>query len=180
MDPTRTRLAAIAIALAVSLSAYAQGSKTKPARASATAGAKIDLNTATEAELDTLPGVGKATAKKIIAGRPYNSPADLNRAGVPKRTVDRITPIVTTSQPSRGSASRSAAPSPMPAPSVPARSPSNSTAAPVGTPGSGMVWVNTDTKVYHRQGDRWYGNTKHGQYMTEQQAIQMGARAAKK
>ena len=43
--------------------------------------------------------------------------------------------------------------------------------------GNGQVWVNTKTHVYHTQGSRWYGKTKGGKYMTEQQAIQEGDRA---
>jgi hypothetical protein len=43
-----------------------------------------------------------------------------------------------------------------------------------------MVWVNTETKVYHREGDRWYGKTKHGSYMAESDAIHAGYRAAKR
>lgn len=37
----------------------------------------ISINSATEQELDTLPGIGSATAKKIIASRPYSSVDEL-------------------------------------------------------------------------------------------------------
>jgi hypothetical protein len=44
---------------------------------------------------------------------------------------------------------------------------------------SGMVWVNTDTGVYHKEGSRWYGKTKHGKYMLETDAIKAGYKPAK-
>lgn len=38
---------------------------------------KIDLNEATQEQLETLPGVGPSMAEKIIGGRPYRSVQDL-------------------------------------------------------------------------------------------------------
>jgi hypothetical protein len=51
------------------------------------------------------------------------------------------------------------------------------TVAPGGGPG--MVWVNTETHVYHKEGSKWYGKTKQGKYLSEQDAIKEGDHAAK-
>ena len=56
--------------------------------------------------------------------------------------------------------------------------PSSMTAAPGG--GAGKVWVNSASKVYHCESDRYYGKTKRGEYMTEAHAKVKGMRAAYK
>ncbi|MEO6964554.1 MAG: hypothetical protein ABI076_01485 [Acidobacteriaceae bacterium] len=43
----------------------------------------------------------------------------------------------------------------------------------------GMVWVNTESKVYHSDG-KYYGNTKHGKFMTAADAQKAGYKAAKR
>ena len=53
----------------------------------------------------------------------------------------------------------------------------NATPAPGG--GHGLVWVNTETHVYHKEGSRFYGTTKKGKYMSEAEAVKEGDRAAK-
>ena len=41
-----------------------------------------------------------------------------------------------------------------------------------------IVWVNTNSGVYHCPGTRWYGNTKSGQFMTQREAQSKGYRPA--
>jgi hypothetical protein len=125
--------------------------------------------------------VGASTAKKIISGRPYSSVDDLKNAGVSSRTINKVRDAVTVSPVAGGAAtkpetgstgkgSQSSASSAMPQSEKAAAAPPS---------GSGMVWANLDTKVYHRDGDRWYGKTKHGKYMTEADAQKAGFRPAK-
>ena len=54
--------------------------------------AVIDLNTASEAELQTLPGITADYARKIVAGRPYTERKDLERAGIPHDVAERLGP----------------------------------------------------------------------------------------
>ena len=174
------------VALGLAVPAFAgQAAAAKSAQAKAPA-APVNLNSASQAELEALPGVGSATAKKIIAGRPYASVADLAKAGVPNNTIEKISSMVTVGTPAPAAPSKPApaapapAPAQAPAPAATSRAPS----APAATtaqqpPVKGMVWVNLSTKVYHKEGDRYYGNTKNGKFMTEADAIKAGYREAK-
>lgn len=56
----------------------------------------IDINTAGQTELDNLPGVGGATAQKIINGRPYNSINELiSKNIISKSSFDKIKEKIT-------------------------------------------------------------------------------------
>jgi hypothetical protein len=57
---------------------------------------------------------------------------------------------------------------------------STGTATPAPGGDHGVVWVNTQTHVYHREGSRFYGTTKKGKYVSESDAIKEGDRAAAK
>ena len=74
----------------------------------------------------------------------------------------------------------SAAASPAAATAAPARGASAEVAANPQAPGGGhgLVWVNTETHVYHREGSQFYGTTKKGKYMTEADAVKEGNKPA--
>jgi hypothetical protein len=45
--------------------------------------------------------------------------------------------------------------------------------------GNGQVWVNSESHVYHKEGSKWYGKTKHGKYMSEADAVKEGDKPSK-
>ncbi len=61
--------------------------------------------------------------------------------------------------------------------SKPAATPAASDADIAAAKSSGKVWVNMDSKVYHKSG-RWYGKTKSGKFMTEDEAKAAGYKAS--
>ena len=60
--------------------------------------AKININTASVEELDTLPGVGTTTAAKIIAARPFTTIEDLRKVsgfGGEGKNFDKVKDLIT-------------------------------------------------------------------------------------
>ncbi len=87
----------------------------EPKAAAPVSGAPVDLNTADLKALEALPGVGPATAKKIIAARPFKSVDDLSKVkGMSKAKVEALKDKVTVGQ------EKAAAPKAKPAPVTPA------------------------------------------------------------
>lgn len=69
------------------------------AGAAPSAAGKVNINRAGEAELDALPGIGAATARKIIADReengPFSSPEDLKRvAGIGDKKYEDLADLI--------------------------------------------------------------------------------------
>ncbi len=50
----------------------------------------VDINSATQAELEAVKGIGPVTAKKIIDNRPYKSLADLKKAGLSPKEINEF------------------------------------------------------------------------------------------
>ena len=118
---------------------------------------RLDVNDARPADLEALQDIDAETARKIAAGRPYGCVEDLRRAGVSAQTIEHIRPMVEIRREfSLTAESRPAAP----------------------RRGS-TVWVNPDTRLFHRDGDGCYGKTARGRYMPESQALAEGYRALK-
>ncbi len=96
----------------------------KEAKAPPAPGTPVDLNTADQKTLESLPGVGAATAKKIIAARPFQSVADLSKIkGMTKTRLAALQDKVTVG------GAPTAAPLDKPAPEAPA-APAAATPAP--------------------------------------------------
>ncbi len=90
--------------------------------------APVDLNTASQQDLEGLKGVGAATAKKIIENRPYKSVDELSKAGLSAKKIEALKPFVTVAP---ASPSQPAKPMTKPAQAPPSAEKAKTSPAPV-------------------------------------------------
>ena len=99
-----------AMALVLGLAATAAAAQEAPrpaakaATASAPAGAPVNLNTATVAQLETLPGIGKSTAERILEYRQKNGGFKkvedlMNVRGIGEKSFLKMKPLITVTAP---------------------------------------------------------------------------------
>ena len=106
-------------------------------------------------------GSKKAAAAAAASPAASASPAKFNLGDLfkPKTSGAAASPAAANPPPARAASAKAAA-----------------TPAPGG--GHGLVWVNTESHVYHKEGSRFYGTTKKGKYVSEADAIKEGDKAA--
>jgi len=62
----------------------------------------LDINTATPAQLKSLPGMGDAYVRRIVEGRPYTAKNQLVTRGIlPQAAYDRISSTIIAKHPSK-------------------------------------------------------------------------------
>lgn len=95
---------ALVIALALPAAAAAQEGSRPPAQKPAADAAPVNINTATAAELQKLPGIGAATAARIIEHRQKNGPFKkveelMNVRGIGEASFLKLKPLVSVAPP---------------------------------------------------------------------------------
>jgi competence protein ComEA len=99
----------LVLGLGVAAQAGQDASRRTPPAAKASASSPINLNTATVGQLETLPGIGRSTAERILEYRDksggFKKIEDLmNVRGIGEKSFLKLKPLVTVSAPKGGNA----------------------------------------------------------------------------
>ena len=95
---------ALVLGLFATANVLAQEAPRSSTKASAPAGAPINLNTATVAQLETLPGIGKSTAERILEYRQKNGGFKkvedlMNVRGIGEKSFLKMKALITVNAP---------------------------------------------------------------------------------
>jgi competence protein ComEA len=99
---TVRRLSAVLLALAVLAAPGVAVALEQPAKPAPVKAELVDINTATVEQLEALPAIGKAYAKKIVDGRPYKAKDELvEKKILPQASYDKVKDQIIAKQPKK-------------------------------------------------------------------------------
>ena len=108
MTNTRRTLTLLAISICIGVVSpmgvrpVFAGQHPQPVTQAQPAGDLLDINTATPAQLNALPGFGPAYTKRVIEGRPYTAKNQLVTRGVlPKSAYELVASRIVAHRPAR-------------------------------------------------------------------------------
>ena len=177
-----TKFLALISVIALVSTCLVQAQSPTPGESPAASPSQAKHRTHKKAEATASPA--QQAASPSTAESPTASPKE-KRARKKAKTETAVSPVpspVASASPAKKTladffkptSSVSASPSAAPATAAAA------TATPAAGGGHGLVWVNTESHVYHKEGSRFYGTSKKGKYVSEAGAIKEGDRAAAK
>ena len=97
-------LGVLVVMAAIGVTPVMAQEKPAPQEKPATASSQVNLNTASQAQLETLPGVGAATAKRIIEYRDKNGGFKkieelMNVRGIGEKSFLKLKPLIVVTAP---------------------------------------------------------------------------------